>query len=138
MIKLRSEQDNLRVKALKKVDLIAPETIFLSKDTTFGKNVKIEPYVVIGSKVKIEIMLQSNLFSFRASWKKCYGGPICKNKTRSHFLPGSKVGNFVETKNSKIKSKSKINHLSYIGDTEVGENSNIELGTTCNYDGVKK
>ena len=143
VIKLRSEQDNLRVKALKKgVDLIAPETIFLSKDTTFGKNVKIEPYVVIGSKVKIgnNVIIKSFSHLEGAKLEKNVTvGPYARIRPGSHFLPGSKVGNFVETKNSKIKSKSKINHLSYIGDTEVGENSNIGAGTiTCNYDGVKK
>ena len=143
VIKLRSEQDNLRVKALKKgVDLISPETIFLSKDTTFGKNVKIEPYVVIGLKVKIGNNVTIKSFSHLEGAKlekNVTVGPYARIRPGSHFLPGSKVGNFVETKNSKIKSKSKINHLSYIGDTEVGENSNIGAGTiTCNYDGVKK
>ena len=142
-IKLRSEQDNLRIKALNKgVELIAPETIFLSKDTTFGKNVKIEPYVVIGSKVKIGNNVTIKSFSHLEGAKlerNVTVGPYARIRPGSHFLPGSKVGNFVETKNSKIKSKSKVNHLSYVGDTEVGENSNIGAGTiTCNYDGIKK
>ena len=142
-IKQRSEQDKLRIKALNKgVELIAPETIFLSKDTTFGKNVKIEPYVVIGSKVKIgnNVIIKSfsHLEGARLE-KNVTVGPYARIRPGSHFLPGSKVGNFVETKNSKIRSKSKVNHLSYIGDTEVGENSNIGAGTiTCNYDGIKK
>jgi len=142
-IKQRSEQDKLRIKALNKgVELIAPETIFLSKDTIFGKNVKIEPYVVIGSKVKIgnnvTIKSFSHLEGARLE-KNVTVGPYARIRPGSHFLPGSKIGNFVETKNSKIKSKSKVNHLSYIGDTEVGENSNIGAGTiTCNYDGIKK
>jgi len=142
-IKARSEQDSLRFKALNRgVDLIAPETIFLSKDTKFGKNVKIEPYVVIGSKVKIgnNVIIKSFSHLEGAKLEKNVTvGPYARIRPGSHFLQGSKVGNFVETKNSKIKSKSKINHLSYIGDTEVGENSNIGAGTiTCNYDGVKK
>ena len=142
-IKLRSEQDNLRIKALNQgVELIAPETIFLSKDTTFGKNVKIEPYVVIGSKVKIGNNVTIKSFSHLEGAKlekNVTVGPYARIRPGSHFLPGSKVGNFVETKNSKIKSKSKVNHLSYVGDTEVGENSNIGAGTiTCNYDGIKK
>ncbi len=142
-IKLRSEQDKLRIKALKKgVELIAPETIFLSKDTTFGKNVKIEPYVVIGLKVKIgnNVIIKSFSHLEGAKLEKNVTvGPYARIRPGSHFLPGSKAGNFVETKNSKIKSKSKVNHLSYIGDTEVGENSNIGAGTiTCNYDGIKK
>ena len=142
-IKLRSEQDNLRVKALNKgVDLIAPETIFLSKDTKFGRNVKIEPYVVIGSKVKIGNNVTIKSFSHLEGAKlekNVTIGPYARIRPGSHFLPGSKVGNFVETKNSKIKSKSKVNQLSYIGDTEIGENSNIGAGTiTCNYDGKDK
>ena len=143
VIKLRSEQDKLRIRALNKgVGLIAPETIFLSKDTTFGKNVKIEPYVVIGPKVKIgnNVIIKSFSHLEGAKLEKnVVIGPYARIRPGSHFLKGSKAGNFVETKNSKIKSKSKINHLSYVGDTEVGENSNIGAGTiTCNYDGVKK
>ena len=108
-IKLRSEQDNLRIKALNQgVELIAPETIFLSKDTTFGKNVKIEPYVVIGSKVKIGNNVTIKSFSHLEGAKlekNVTVGPYARIRPGSHFLPGSKVGNFVETKNSKIKSK---------------------------------
>ena len=142
-IKKRSEQEKLRIKALKKgVNLTAPETIFLSKDTTFGKNVTIEPYVVIGSKVKIgnNVIIKSFSHLEGAKLEKNVTvGPYARIRPGSHFLPGSKAGNFVETKNSKIKSKSKINHLSYIGDSEIGENSNIGAGTiTCNYDGIKK
>ena len=142
-VKKRSEQEKLRIKALKKgVNLTAPETIFLSKDTTFGKNVTIEPYVVIGSKVKIgnNVIIKSFSHLEGAKLEKNVTvGPYARIRPGSHFLPGSKAGNFVETKNSKIKSKSKINHLSYIGDSEIGENSNIGAGTiTCNYDGIKK
>ncbi len=142
-IKLRSDQDNLRIKAMKKgVELIAPETIFLSSDTTFGKNVKIEPYVVIGSKVRIGNNVTIKSFSHLEGAKlekNVTVGPYARIRPGSHFLAGSKIGNFVETKNSKIKSHSKVNHLSYIGDTEIGENSNIGAGTiTCNYDGFKK
>ena len=142
-IKLRSDQDKLRIKALSKgVELTAPETIFLSPDTIFGKNVKIEPYVVIGSKVKIgnNVTIKSFFHLEGAKLERNVTvGPYARIRPGSHFLAGSKVGNFVETKNSKIKSKSKINHLSYIGDAEVGENSNIGAGTiTCNYDGFRK
>ena len=142
-IKLRSEQDKLRIKAINKgVKMIAPETIFLSSDTAFGKNIIIEPYVVIGKKVKIgnNVIIKSFSHLEGAKLEKNVTiGPYARIRPGSHFLAGSKAGNFVETKNSKIKSKSKINHLSYIGDTEVGENSNIGAGTiTCNYDGFKK
>ena len=142
-INLQKEQSRLRNKFLKLgVKMLGPETIFFSKDTKIGKNVIIEPYVVFGSKVKIgnnvTIKSFSHLEGARLE-KNVTVGPYARIRPGSHFLPGSKIGNFVETKNSKIKSKSKVNHLSYIGDTEVGENSNIGAGTiTCNYDGIKK
>ena len=108
--KERTVQDKLRLKALKKgVNLIAPETIFLSKDTKFGKNVKVEPYVVIGSKVKVGDNVTIKSFSHLEGAKlerNVTVGPYARIRPGSHFLPGSKVGNFVETKNSKIKSKS--------------------------------
>ena len=136
-------QIKLRNKFLKAgVKMLGPETIFFSRDTKIGKNVSIEPYVVFGPKVKIgnNVIIKSFSHLEGAKLEKnVIIGPYARIRPGSHFLAGSKVGNFVETKNSKIKSKSKINHLSYIGDTEVGENSNIGAGTiTCNYDGVKK
>jgi bifunctional UDP-N-acetylglucosamine pyrophosphorylase/glucosamine-1-phosphate N-acetyltransferase len=98
--------------------------------------------VVIGPKVKIGNNVTIKSFSHLEGAKfekNVMIGPYARIRPGSHFLSGSKAGNFVETKNSKIKSKSKINHLSYIGDTEVGEHSNIGAGTiTCNYDGVRK
>ena len=139
----KESQDLLRNKALRRgVNLVAPETIFLSKDTSFGKNVTVEPYVVFGPNVKIgdntRILSFTHIEGTRIE-KNVTVGPYARIRPGSHFLPGSKAGNFVETKNSKIKSKSKVNHLSYIGDTEIGENSNIGAGTiTCNYDGIKK
>ena len=137
------EQNKLRKKFLKKgIKMIAPETIFFSKETIIGKNVTIEPYVVFSKKVKIGNNVTIKSFSHLEGAKlekNVTVGPYARIRPGSHFLSGSKVGNFVETKNSKIKSKSKVNHLSYIGDTEIGENSNIGAGTiTCNYDGIKK
>ena len=139
----RLKQEKLRNKALMKgVGLIAPETIFLSTDTIFGKNVTIEPYVVIGSKVKIGDNVQIKSFSHIEGAKiekNVVIGPYARIRTGTFLRQGSKIGNFVETKNSKINSNTKINHLSYIGDAEIGKNSNIGAGTiTCNYDGVKK
>ena len=139
----RLSQERLRNKALMKgVNLIAPETIFLSNDTSFGKNVTIEPFVVIGSKVKIGNNVSVKSFSHIEGAKidnNIIIGPYARIRPGTKLESGSKVGNFVETKNSKIKSNSKINHLSYIGDAEVGKNSNIGAGTiTCNYDGTKK
>jgi bifunctional UDP-N-acetylglucosamine pyrophosphorylase / glucosamine-1-phosphate N-acetyltransferase len=139
----RSRQEKLRNKALLKgVDLLAPETIFLSKDTVFGKNVVVEPYVVIGPKVKIGNNVIIRSFSHLEGAKihnNVSVGPYARIRTGSILYSGSKIGNFVETKKSKINKNSKVNHLSYIGDTEIGSNSNIGAGTiTCNYDGINK
>ena len=136
-------QDNLRKKFLKKgVKMIAPETIFFSSDTKIGKNVTIDPYVVIGKKVKIGSNVEILSFSHIEGAKidnKVTIGPYSRIREGTHLMSGVKIGNFVETKKSKIKSKTKVNHLSYIGDSEIGKNTNIGAGTiTCNYDGVKK
>ena len=139
----RSNQELLRKKAIKSgVNLVAPETIFLSKDTKFGKNVTINPYVVIGKKVKIGNNVEILSFSHIEGAKienKVKVGPYARLREGTHLMSGVKIGNFVETKKSKIKKNSKVNHLSYIGDTLIGKNSNIGAGTiTCNYDGVNK
>ena len=136
-------QDNLRKKAIKSgVSLIAPETIFLSNDTKFGKNVTINPYVVIGKKVKIGNNVEILSFTHIEGAKienKVKVGPYARIRAGTHLMSGVTIGNFVETKKSKIKSNSKVNHLSYIGDALIGKNSNVGAGTiTCNYDGVKK
>ena len=136
-ITYKAIQERLRKKALKSgVNLIAPETVFLSKDTKFGKNVTINPYVVIGKKVRIGNNVEILSFSHIEGAKidnKVTIGPYARIREGTHLMPGVKIGNFVETKKSKINSKSKVSHLSYIGD------SNIGAGTiTCNYDGVKK
>jgi len=139
----KANQDKLRKQAVNSgVNLVAPETIFLSKDTKFGKNVTINPYVVIGKKVKIGSNVEILSFSHIEGAKignKVKVGPYARIRPGTNLLSGVKIGNFVETKNSKIDSNSKVNHLSYIGDTLIGKNSNIGAGTiTCNYDGVKK
>ncbi len=139
----RLTQEKLRKKALLKgVNLVAPETTFLSRDTFFGKNVTIEPYVVIGEKVKIGSNTIIKSFSYLEGAlieKNVSVGPYARIREGTVLKAGSKIGNFVETKKSKINSNSKINHLAYIGDTEIGKNSNIGAGTiTCNYDGSKK
>ncbi len=139
----RLTQEKLRNKALSKgVNLIAPETIFLSKDTAFGKNVTIEPYVVIGPKVKIGDNTCLKSFTHIEGTKiesNVVVGPYARLRPGTILKRNTKIGNFVETKKSSINSNSKVNHLSYIGDTMIGKNSNIGAGTiTCNYDGVKK
>ncbi len=139
----RSNQEKMRHKAMSiGVDLKAPETIFLSNDTKFGKNITIEPYVVIGLKVKIGDNVIIKSFSHIEGAKiesNVSIGPYSRIRNGTILQRGSKIGNFVETKKSIISTNSKVNHLSYIGDTEIGKNSNIGAGTiTCNYDGLKK
>ncbi len=136
-------QQKFRDKALRNgVELIAPETTFLSKDTKFGKNVVIEPYVVIGPKVKIGNNVIIKSFSHLEGTiikNNVAIGPYARLRTGTSIFSGAKIGNFVETKKTSIKSNSKVNHLSYVGDTLIGRNSNIGAGTiTCNYDGFKK
>ena len=139
----RLSQELLRNKALAKgVNLIAPETIFLSKDTIFGKNVTVEPYVVFGLKVKVGD--NSHIKSFThiegaKIQKNVIVGPYARLRSGTILKNNTKIGNFVETKKSNINKNSKVNHLSYIGDASVGKNTNIGAGTiTCNYDGLKK
>ncbi len=139
----RLSQEILRNKALAEgVNLIAPETIFLSKDTTFGKNVTVEPYVVFGPKVKVGDNSHIKSFSHIEGTKiekNVTVGPYARLRAGTTLKNNAKIGNFVETKNTSINHNSKVNHLSYIGDTSIGKNSNIGAGTiTCNYDGVKK
>ena len=139
----RLSQEDLRNKALAKgVNLIAPETVFLSKDTVFGKNVTVEPYVVFGPKVKIGNNSCIKSFSHVEQTKIANNvivGPYARLRPGTILKDNTKIGNFVETKKSKIDKNSKVNHLSYIGDASIGKNSNIGAGTiTCNYDGVKK
>jgi UDP-N-acetylglucosamine diphosphorylase/glucosamine-1-phosphate N-acetyltransferase len=136
-------QNKLRNKFLKSgVKMMGPETIFFSNDTTIGKNVTIEPYVVIGSKVKIGNNVVIKSFSHLESCKienKVEIGPYARIRPDTILKEGSKIGNFVEVKKSTIGKKSKVNHLSYIGDSEIGKSVNIGAGTiTCNYDGIKK
>ena len=136
-------QDNLRKKFTKQgVKMIAPETIFFSKDTKIGKNVTIDPYVVIKEKVRIQNNVKIFSFSHLENVKienNVNVGPYARLRPGTVLKSGSKVGNFVEVKKSTIGRKSKVNHLSYIGDSLLGKDVNIGAGTiTCNYDGVKK
>ena len=121
---------------------MGPETIFFSKDTKIGKNVTIEPYVVIGSRVKIGNNVIIKSFSHLESCKienKVEIGPYARIRPDTILKEGSKVGNFVEIKKSTLGNKSKVNHLSYVGDALIGKSVNIGAGTiTCNYDGVNK
>jgi len=137
------DQEKLRKFFIKSgVKMIGPETIFFSKDTKIGKNVTINPYVVIGKKVKIGNNVTINSFSHLEDCKiknKVEVGPYARLRPGTTLEEGSKIGNFVEVKKSTVGKKSKINHLSYIGDSEIGKGVNVGAGTiTCNYDGIKK
>ena len=142
-LNLQELQNNLRKKFLKVgVKMIGPETIFFSKDTKIGKNVIIEPYVVIGQKVKIGNNVTIKSFSHLENCKienKVDIGPFARIRPGVVLKRGSKIGNFVEIKKSILGINSKVNHLTYIGDSEIGKSVNIGAGTiTCNYDGIKK
>ena len=135
-IKLRNKFIKLGVK------MAGPETIFFSKDTKIGKNVTIEPYVVIGKGVKIGNNVLIKSFSHLESCRvenRVEIGPYARIRPDTILKEGSKIGNFVEIKKTIVGKKSKVNHLSYVGDSDVGKSVNIGAGTiTCNYDGVKK
>ena len=142
-LNLQKLQNVLRKKFLKVgVKMIGPETIFFSKDTKIGKNVIIEPYVVIGQKVRIGNNVTIKSFSHLENCKienKVDIGPYARIRPGVVLKSGSKIGNFVEIKKSTLGINSKVNHLTYIGDSEIGKSVNIGAGTiTCNYDGVKK
>ena len=142
-LNLQKLQNNLRKKFLKVgVKMTDPETIFFSKDTKIGKNVIIEPYVVIGQKVKIGNNVTIKSFSHLENCKienKVDVGPYARIRPGVVLKSGSKIGNFVEIKKSVLGKNSKVNHLTYIGDSQIGQSVNIGAGTiTCNYDGVKK
>jgi len=142
-IKSQIIQNKLRNKFIKsRVKMVGPETIFFSEDTKIGKNVVIEPYVVIGPKVKIGNNVKINSFSHLENCKienKVIIGPYTRIRPGTVLKEGSRVGNFVEIKKSTIGKKSKVSHLSYIGDSDLGKSVNIGAGTiTCNYDGIIK
>ena len=142
-LNLQKLQNTLRKKFLKVgVKMIGPETIFFSKDTKIGKNVIIEPYVVIGQKVRIGNNVTIKSFSHLENCKienKVDIGPYARIRPGVVLKSGSKIGNFVEIKKSTLGINSKVNHLTYIGDSQIGKSVNIGAGTiTCNYDGVKK
>ena len=136
-------QKKLRNKFIKQgVRMTSPETIFFSNKTKIGKNVSIEPYVVFVGNVVLKNNITIKSFSHLEDVKvenNVSIGPYARIRPGSVLAEGSKVGNFVEVKKSKIGKNSKISHLSYIGDANLGKNVNIGAGTiTCNYDGIKK
>ena len=136
-------QQRLRAAAMEAgVTMTAPETVFLSADTTFGKDVTIEPHVVFGSGVTVEDGALIRSFSHIEGARIGKGarvGPYARLRSGAELGPDVRIGNFVEVKASTIEAGAKANHLSYIGDARVGEGANIGAGTiTCNYDGVGK
>ena len=140
---LQKAQTRLREKFIKNgVKMLAPETVYFSKDTKIGKNVTIEPYVVLGEKVKIQNNSKIKSFSHLENVKienNVIVGPFARLRPGTVLKSGARVGNFVEIKKSSVGKNSKVNHLSYIGDTNIGNFVNIGAGTiTCNYDGKNK
>ncbi|KWV57458.1 bifunctional N-acetylglucosamine-1-phosphate uridyltransferase/glucosamine-1-phosphate acetyltransferase [Bradyrhizobium macuxiense] len=136
-------QTRLRKQALEAgVTLIAPETVYLAADTTFGKDVVIEPFVVIGPGVSIDDGAVIHSFSHVVEariGKKVSVGPYARLRPGTSLGDGARIGNFVETKAAVLEAGVKVNHLSYVGDAHVGANSNLGAGTiTCNYDGFLK
>ena len=136
-------QQRLRQAALDAgVTLVAPETVFLSADTSFGKDVIVEPYVVFGANVTVEDGAVIHAFSHLSGahiGKKASIGPFARLRPGTRIGEGARIGNFVETKEATIEAGARANHLSYIGDAFVGANANVGAGTiTCNFDGSAK
>ena len=124
------------------VTMTAPETVFLSFDTRFGRDVHVEPHVVFGRGVSVGDNVRVKAFSYFEETKiaeQAEIGPFARLRPGTELGVGVKIGNFVEVKKSVIGDGAKINHLSYIGDATIGARSNIGAGTiTCNYDGFFK
>lgn len=136
-------QNRLRQAAMDAgVTLIAPETVYLAADTKFGKDVTIEPFVVIGPGVSIGDGAVIHSFSHLVQstlGRNTLLGPFARLRPGTSMGDGAKIGNFVEAKAAVLEAGVKVNHLSYIGDAHVGAHSNIGAGTiTCNYDGFNK
>ncbi len=124
------------------VKLLDPETVFFHYDTRIGKDVIIEPNVFFGPKVIIKDNVHIKAFSHIEGAKifdSVTIGPFARLRPETIINKNSSIGNFVEIKKTFIKKNTKINHLTYLGDSEIGENVNIGAGViTCNYDGIKK
>ncbi|AWN43548.1 bifunctional UDP-N-acetylglucosamine diphosphorylase/glucosamine-1-phosphate N-acetyltransferase GlmU [Methylobacterium durans] len=122
--------------------LIAPETVFLSADTVLGRDVVVEPHVVFGPGVTVGDGSVVHAFSHLEGARLEEGvsiGPYARLRPGAVLETGARIGNFVEVKNATLRAGAKANHLTYLGDAEVGEGANVGAGTiTCNYDGVNK
>ena len=136
-------QQRLRTAALEAgVTLVAPETVFLSADTKFGKDVVVEPYVVFKPGVVVEDGATIRSFSHLDGahvGKAAIVGPFARLRPGTKLGQGVHIGNFVEVKEAQLGAGAKANHLTYIGDATIGEGANVGAGTiTCNYDGNAK
>jgi bifunctional UDP-N-acetylglucosamine pyrophosphorylase/glucosamine-1-phosphate N-acetyltransferase len=136
-------QTRLRAQAMQHgVTMQAPETVFLSADVTFGRDVILEPHVVITGGAKIgegSIIRAFTHIDGAVLGPCCMVGPFARLRPGTVLQDGVKIGNFVETKNAEMGAGSKANHLTYLGDTTVGQDANVGAGTiTCNYDGFGK
>ena len=122
--------------------LIAPETVFFSHDTALGRDVVVEPHVVFGPGVVVGDGCTIHAFSHLEKATLAEGvqiGPYARLRPGAVLERGARIGNFVEVKNAAIRAGAKVNHLSYVGDAEIGAGANLGAGTiTCNYDGVNK
>lgn len=136
-------QQRLRQRAMMEgVTMVAPETVYLRSDTTFGRDVVIEPFVVFGPKVSVgdNVVIRSHSHIEGASIAaNATVGPFARLRPGAEIAEEAHIGNFVEIKNARIEPGAKVNHLTYIGDARVGTKANIGAGTiTCNYDGFAK
>ena len=136
-------QQRLRAAALEAgVTLVAPETVFLSSDTKFGRDVVVEPFVVFGPGVTVEdnALIRSFTHLDRAHiGKGALVGPYARLRPGAHLGQDVHIGNFVEVKEATIEAGAKANHLAYIGDARLGAGSNFGAGAiVCNYDGAAK
>jgi bifunctional UDP-N-acetylglucosamine pyrophosphorylase/glucosamine-1-phosphate N-acetyltransferase len=136
-------QARLRTRAMDAgVTLSAPETVFLSYDTTLAPDVTVEPHVVFGPGVQVAAGARIRAFSHLEGCRIAAGaqvGPYARLRPGAQIGAEAQVGNFVEIKNAELGDGAKANHLSYLGDARVGAGANIGAGTiTCNYDGILK
>ena len=122
--------------------LIDPESVWFAFDTRLGRDVTVEPHVVFGPGVEVADGATIHAFSHIEGaiiGAKASIGPFARIRPGTRLAERTKVGNFVELKNAQVGEGAKVNHLSYVGDAEVGAKANIGAGTiTCNYDGFGK
>lgn len=136
-------QNKLRRKMMENgTTLVDPSSIYFAHDTKIGKDVVVHPHVVFGENVRVDDNVEIRSFSHIEGAKIAKDaviGPFARIRPGTYVGESAHVGNFVELKKTRLGKGAKVNHLSYVGDTNVGEKTNIGAGTiTCNYDGFKK